>query len=697
MIYSRSKKVIQCISDTYPECEEKPISRIRTTTLFEVVQYLSPHMQLILSNVNNYFHMLVRTACTQTVIQCTKPWIHSINRSPFLKDITLRGESADKDIHRFCKIIVNDGFSHLRNISMHYMSDSNIQLILKAIYTRTRNAIRLNMVSPNDTIGISIHSYYLSNRICFAMADALSNSVSALLGTLLLRTNDVDGLFNFFKIVDLSDCGKLSEIVLSNCPLQVKGFELLIRSIWPSGKDLSFFPPIRVLLLENTQIHDCGILSLSNVMERGALVDLEELDLSSNLLKKNGIRCLSNALHQFCCPKLRILRLGNNFISAGSTVNLFQAFSFGACPFLSDIDLNHTGIGVGDIQAFAAYIRSSFSENLSRVNISNNPLITEGLCDFFTALRESHCALMKTLFLEGISISSKELQFFTDYLISGNASSLRNIILKSNLIDAKGFCQLMKALIHPNCPKMEVIDFSSNMIGNFEEEEWNQLIRSEGRDVDFEQIDYSFNPITDNDIHLLIQFFHRFSHLDRCKRLSFAGNAITSKAFEYYFGAFPTLECSLVLLVIDSCSISGIGPYLYNFLNSRCVCQLDLLILRDCSLTELDLNLLLDGLDLGNCVQLTGLRLDGNDAISDSFVDRLIQTLERNPTPNLYNIDCAYTSITLHGLQTLLQFLISHPYSRISNLDFSSSTISKEERESMRMKIEDSFSGHFSV
>ena len=62
----------------------------------------------------------------------------------------------------------------------------------------------INILKKNFTAGFSLHSYELSQRICYAFAEATEGSLYKVLGRLKLTTDDVDGL-------DSTSLGKLSD------------------------------------------------------------------------------------------------------------------------------------------------------------------------------------------------------------------------------------------------------------------------------------------------------------------------------------------------------------------------------------------------------------------------------------------------------------------------------------------------------
>ena len=212
---ARSKKFILRLSAQYPEEDGNLFSRLRVSTMISVASYCDVTTQTLLAKVNHYFNSLIRTSRTSADIQCQTGWVDAINRSPFLKTITLHGECTPEDTKRFCHIIKNDGFPELSDVKFVYVDDDSIKSILSALNTRLQRALRLNLLSASYTAGVTLAVYDLSPRLCLAFAEA-STSLRRVLGRLHLLTDDPEGLEAFFKAVDFSAFSALAEIDLSS-------------------------------------------------------------------------------------------------------------------------------------------------------------------------------------------------------------------------------------------------------------------------------------------------------------------------------------------------------------------------------------------------------------------------------------------------------------------------------------------------
>ena len=696
VVKARSNHFIRRLSAAYPVQEDDIFTHVRVSTMMKVVEYCDTGTQLMLTMVNKYFSSLIATTRTEADIVCQPGWVDAVNRSPFLRTIVLRRESSPDDIRRFCRIIKNDGFPELTDLKLVYVGEENLHNILNAFQQKISRSIRLNIISKDFTAGVTIAVYDLTHRVCYSFAEAAQESLYFVLGRLRLITDDVEGLENFFKTVDFSSFSRLQEITLSSCPLQKRGFELFIRSMWPEGASSSDVPPVRVLRLDEVQLHNTAMLSMASVMNRGLFANLEELDLSSNKISEKGIRLLADALSNFACPNLKKLLLTDNFVSVGNMVCLFSALKDGCCPLLSELEFGHTGIGQEDLEAFAEYLTTPYAENLSRLNLSNNPQVTAALPRLFEAMESGSSESMKTLLMEGVSLARKEIEGLARWLLCGKAAQLRALILRCNLLDEGAFRVLLETMIDARCPRLNALDFSSNLIGSFTEADWLPLLSKDGEEIVFEQVDFSFNPLSDNDMRLLLMFLARFSHLEKTRRMAFAGNQITAETFNFLFKAIPEDVSALSYLSIDSCSLQGVGPYFADFLASRAASQLTALSLRDCGLTKRDVLQILDGLDKGACAMLNTLRLDGNPEIDNQFVQRILQSIgEKQSVPSLSRLEAGYTQINGEGVEMFVKFFKEHA-TRLQSLDLSSINISSEERELYKQQMKEFFSGHCS-
>ena len=126
VVSARSDQFINDIAKCFPRDDTNLLARIRVETMMEVAQYCDPKTTLVVSKVNRYFHRLVRTSLTSVTVNCQRNWVASINKSPFIRSVNLVYDSKDSEMERFCRIIHNDGFIHLRNFSLDYPSDSNV-------------------------------------------------------------------------------------------------------------------------------------------------------------------------------------------------------------------------------------------------------------------------------------------------------------------------------------------------------------------------------------------------------------------------------------------------------------------------------------------------------------------------------------------------------------------------------------------
>ena len=696
VVSARSSKYIRRLSVAYPEQEDDALSRLRTSTMLAVGSYCDPKTYALLAKVNGYFKKFVRVARTYADIQCKPGWVGAINESPFLRTIILRGKCDPEDTRRFCNILNNDGFSDLSEVVFVYMEDETIRDIILALNTKFRRMINLRIVSPTYSAGITINAYDITQRICYAFAEA-SDSLSQVLGKLSLTTGDQEGMEMFFKVIDFSSYSRLTHIDLSGCPLRRRGFELFIRSLWPEGVSLATAPPVRVLKLGDTQMSNTGMSSMAAAMRRGLFANLEELDVSSNKITRSGIGLLNDALAGFACPNLKKLNLSDNFIQAGNLVELFHTLASGSCTLLEDVAFAHTSIGEEDLTAFISFLNSPFADNLQRINLSNNPQITQALGGFFHALQNGCASQLEVLFLEGVSFALNETRQLIAWLLSGFAAKMRGLILKSNLMDQECFYLLLKTMIDPRCSRLHVVDFSSNLIGNFDEAVWLQLIAQDGEEIIIEQVDFSFNPLGDNDMRLLFMFLKRFSRIERIDRMAFSTNNITGEALSFFFRALPDGPASLSFLSIDSCSLAGAGEVFREFFASEACCNLSTLSLRDCGLTKEDLFALMDGLDSGVCNKLTTLRLDGNGEIDNAFVKRFLDTYSKpNVLTTLGRLDLGYTQIDCEGVHMLGEFFEKHAQSSLYAIDLSSINLDSDEREEMKEYMKEMWNGHVS-
>ena len=697
VLHARSGKLLVRISKLKPESMSTPVSCLSVNSLLEVAQYCTDCTRLEMSSVNKFFYRLVQSSRTSVDINCQSGWVDTINHSPLIESISLLHDGEPDDLTRFCTIIRNDGFPSLRSLSLSFVSDHTVISIVGALADHASHIAHLHLSSPSRALSFSLQSYFLSASVSYAFQDALSRGLSRALGALELRTDDVDGLAQFFKIVDLSDALFLDRVALDSCPLQARGLELLLRSVWPRTGQRASPVPLKRLELGSVQAEDCGAKSLAAVAQRGGLLSLETLDVGNNKLSGRGVEYLGRALRQFGLPNLRKCVLTNNHLGVGALAALCDALASGCCVLLSVLEVANTGIGEPDLARLAGFLRSPFAENLARLNISMNPLVTPALPAFFRGLLEGSCRAMQTLFLEGISLSSAEIGGLVEWMRSSKAAHLKHLLLKSNLLDEAAFYALLRTMIRKECPRIQVFDFSRNLIGNFDAARWNELIQADGEEVTFEQVDYSFNPLTDADMDILLRFMRRFSRIERSFRIAFCGNAFTANAIDSYLGTLVDVGSALQFLSIDSCTISRCGRAFHRFLVSPAARHLEVLVVRDCCLTGEDLEELCEAFEEDGCPGLVYLQLDGNSEVNDAFVERLLGVIEENHLRNLSGLELAYTSITVTGLKRFVQYAQDHPYTRLWMICLKKICVSSKVAEMYKETMKQIFHGTFSI
>ena len=693
VVSARSDQFINDIAKCYPQDDTNRLARIRVETMMEVAQYCDPKTTLVVSKVNRYFHRLIRTSLTFATVNCQRDWVASINRSPFIRSVNLVYDSKDSEMERFCRIIHNDGFTHLRDFSLDYPSDSNVMALLHVMNDKAKSSMRLGLTDPNDPFSLSLNCFSLSPRVCYAFEGVGEDCLRHALGALTLSTSDVEGLQFFFRTVDFHAFSSLQRLVLSNCPLQSKGFEYLVHSLWPMDQSSVNSLPLRQLSLNNTQITDSDVLSLCSVMKRGLLVDLELLDLSANTLTVVSMQHLAEAFQQFVCPNLQELLLSDNKHCGAAASHLFYALTSGVCPLLTRVELANTAMDADALNAFAMYLRSPFSENLERINVSGNPQVAEMLPVFFDGLFHSPCDRLRTLLLERLCLARDHIDSFLQWLRSGKALALQNLMLHGNLLNGDAFFRICEAVTDAGCPSIRVLDFSGNAIGHLDPVAWKTLCEKTGSATEFEQISFAFNPLSDTDMVLLVAFMKRFTHFERTQRITFSNNPISAKTIERYLEAFPAQPCALRFLSISSCCITGSGPFFAKFLESEAARNLDTLKLLDCSLSREDVIALLRAFAHGACKNLRRIELNGNEFVDDSFARLFVKVLERNAMPNLLSFSLAFTKLSVRGVELILDYVKLNQFTRVQEIDLSGLCLGDTTRHAMRAMAANVFSG----
>lgn len=313
---------------------------------------------------------------------------------------------------------------------------------------------------------------------------------------------------------------------------------------------------MKKLLLRDTQLGNAAAVSLRQVMRRGLCGNLADLELASNKLSHGGMRALADALGGFAAPNLRRLELSDNFVGSCGLVEVFAALAQGAAPLLEELELAHTGVGTSDMAQLEEFVGSPFAENLRRLNVSNNPQITESISGLFSALQRGPSHL-QALLLEGVSLAMEETKSLVGWLVTQSASSLRGIVLRSNLLDGACFRLFLATLVDPRAPRLQAVDFSSNLIGRFDEKGMAHCWRV--TEIGYFEQWTQFQPIVRRERASLRDVLSRFSSMERVTRIAFASNGVSASAMDYLLRALPEGATALNYLAVDSCSLPGRG------------------------------------------------------------------------------------------------------------------------------------------
>ena len=686
--HSEAKKKVQALynmrlnrykmrlSAMYPECSESGtvnLSRIRSSTMMEMVAYLDVPTQLNLKLVNRYFRKLVKISHSCVSLDASSGWIDAIHLSTFLKRINLVGEPREGDLKEFTSLLRNDGFMELNSLGLYFVGEWALLEILDALCCRIQREKNMDMISNSFNAEIVIQENEFSPFFASKFASLCNSVLSCVLSRLTFILRAADGLKLLFRSTKMAQCQSLVELDLHNVPLGRDGFEVLAQSLWPL-EDVSITtttPPLKQLLLSNTHLTDSCMVSLALAAERGLLGTLERIDLSQNALTCAGMEVLIPPLSNFLCPNLRSLNPSENIKLGNTLTPWILALSKGVCPMLECLQLNHCNIGVTEVDALGVFLSSSFSENMTLLDVGNNPEIAPALSQFFQCLLNSPCTAFRSLNFENVGLTDTPLKELSLWLRSSKAQNLHTLILRVNNLEEKSLLHLFSSIRH----SMTLLDVSSNFLGSFTPSLWKRLMSRKSYVICIRELNITHNPLTDEDLKLVVGYLKRFVDMRYLNTLCFEDNSSGRKGIEYCIQSFPTdVSCQLRHLTVISLNIRCIGQYLCTWLCSAAASNLHKLQLVNCTLCKRDCAFLVRAFERSPyCQGLRSLRLSGNHDVDDIFVEDFLRVYAMDGIlPFLYDVDLSYTGITKIGVNSWLHFFEEHDsYSlRLLNLAY---------------------------
>lgn len=667
------------LSAMYPEYSEAgifDISRIRSASMIEVVSFLDTPTQLNLKCVNRYFRKLVKISHNRVSLDTSSGWIDAIHLSTFLKEITLVGEPKEKDLKEFTTLLRNDGYLQLSHLFLHLIGEWALIEILDALSARIQRDCSMGILGDSFRAELVIQENEFSPYFAMRFSNYCNTVLYRVLTNLTFIVNDPEGVEAILKYTQFWKCSKLVEFDISNVHLTQEGYLYFLNSFWPMHEEISA-SPITQLLLRNTQLTDWSVIGIANSAERGLLSNLCILDVSENRLSCEGIHVLTKPLSEFLCPNIRAISFSNNTgAGCGSLTSWLLQLAEGVCPLLSVLELNACGLTMLEMDALCVYIGCPFADSMTVLDIGNNPEIAEGIPQLFQELYRSTNQSFTSLNFEGLNLTSSLLTELCEWMKQEKARHLRKLILRVNVISESGLCKLLAALQQSSILKLNLLDISSNLIGSFQST-WKDLFSLPFRQtsLSIEECDMSHNPITDQDMYLLMKFFRRYIDMSRLMRFSMEDMKLSAKGVSYLFSSFPfEFVCQLHRLNIVSIPITGVGQSLHTWLSSPAASSLRRLILVNCSLDSDDLLLLNNAFKTSSyCQGLQCLRLSGNRHVDDLFVTEFLTIYKMDGVlPLLCELDLSYTEITKTGASAFLDFFAeTSDYSlRILNLAY---------------------------
>ena len=685
------------LSALYPEHSQAgnvDISRFRTATMSELVSYLDTTTQMRLKSVNHYFHKLIMISHYDVSLSARTGWVDVINLSSFLRRIRLYGEPKEHDLHQFTTMIQNDNFTELSSLEFHHIGEWALLEILEALSRHVQRAVALGILSSSVQIELIIQESDFTPFFAKRFADVINNSLYHILFSIRFITKSVEGLELLLKNTNFSVCTHLTRVNFNAVSLARHGFELFLHSLL-GDTSVTSVPRLTHLLLANTTLTDPCVVLLMDPATAGLLSNLNTLDLSSNRLTGAAVDVLTSITRQFLLPNLECLALSDNCDCGHGFIAPFAlALAEGVCPLLNSLALNHCGLNTTDMDALTVFLASPYAENLRLLDIGNNRGMLGSLPQFFQCLACAPALRLQSLNLEGVGIHPDVLPQLKDFLASPAIAALRCLYINNNQLDAKCFLALLRGLVGAHDLELTILDVSSNCIGDFDTVSWEKFVyarqarhtrhawhgkygkhgmhckqdqqEAQGQSsIIIHQLNFSHNPLTNEDLALIACFYERFTQISLLNEVDFEDNKISARGIGTFLNCFPReVPSALNKLSVVSLSLRCVGEVLHNWLCSPAASNLKKLILTNCNLCKMDLTYLINAFEISqytNHLQL--LRLSGNYEIDDDFIKDFIRIYSvEGLLPFIYELDVSYTNVSKVGAYALLEFFDTHQY-----------------------------------
>lgn len=448
------------------------VADLTMPSLSEIFSFCDEATKATIHDSCAYFAKLIDTSRQELEVYTEdEDWLELLRVSPYLKRLTIHGELSAEDTLAINSLIK---FNCLPDLSLLYLDEvGEVAIIdilnaieLKLAYLKSKeNTFTVDGLG-NKTLGLRIDTPSMRKLTARSIASALNGSIHEVLTQFSICTRDGAGLVELFKNLELYQFKNLHEISISQCNMCRKSFEMFVRSLWPEFVDSLAFVPITKLRLEDCGLNDNCIDSLVHALNRGAGVNIEVLDLSSNRITRNGIKALAQPFQNYQLPNLTCFYLSNNWSGNGGVAHILDVLKDGASPNLQELEIDRMGLGVRDMNSLNEYILSPFFAKMYRLNLRNNPEMMKNVGAFFDNLIASTNRTLSILFLENTGLGDAELSRLVRWFNSGCAQELKYLFLKGNSITGLGFKKLLDCLIKPNTPNLKVLDVASNAISN---------------------------------------------------------------------------------------------------------------------------------------------------------------------------------------------------------------------------------------
>ncbi|XP_067246745.1 protein NLRC5-like isoform X3 [Chanodichthys erythropterus] len=543
---------------------------------------------------------------------------------PLLRGLLTQQDSNDQskeDIVQYIKKKLGENLSPERSINLFYcLNELNDQTLVKDIQTQlSKGSLSSADLSPAQWSALAfvlltsekelevfeLQKFKKSDECLIRLSAVIKTSKRALLSKCDLTKESCSALAPVLS----SDSSDLKDLDLSNNNLEDSGVKLLCDGLKNNCK-------LEKIRLSNCGITEEGYKALASAL-RSNPSHLIELDLTGNDPGQSGVKELNDLLQDQNCQLKTLRFLGPDAEEACKY--LTGGLHIKNPLLMSELNLSERKLGDTRVKQISALLQDKHC-TLNTLMLNNNSITAEG-CAALTSAFNSNPSNLIELDLSGNKLGNSGIEEICP-LLENTQCRLEKLKLSDCSIREEGYKALASAL-RSNPSHLIELDLTGNDPGQSGVKELNDLLQNE-----------------------------------RCKlKIRFLKSPAAQEACDYLT---KVLSISPLLLTELDLSEDKLGDLDWEKLSALLMdshCKVEKIKLNNCDLTEKSCSVLATVLSSKTILKELNLN---NSRLLDSGVKQICEGL-KNPVCQLEILKLSDCSITEEGYEALASALRSNP------------------------------------